>query len=74
MKALHGEFESTAAIHAIVGDFTPKRIAWGSFKSIPNAHYYIRKFYELAEGLPKPIEFCRKFASLHSKSEAPDFN
>ncbi|KAG4424638.1 hypothetical protein IFR04_002171 [Cadophora malorum] len=72
MKALHGEFESTAAIHAIVGAFTPKPIAWGSFKSIPNAHYYICKFYELAEEVPEPNEFCRKVAYLHSKSEAPN--
>ncbi|PVH67892.1 hypothetical protein DL98DRAFT_636049 [Cadophora sp. DSE1049] len=72
MKALHGEFESTAAIHAIVGDFTPKPIAWGSFKSIPDTHYYICRFHELTEELPQPVEFCRKLASLHSKSEAPN--
>ena len=72
MKALHGEFESTSSIHAVVGDFTPKPITWGSFKSIPDAHYYICKFYELAEELPEPSEFCAKLASLHTKSQAPN--
>ena len=72
LKALKGEFESTASIHAIVGDFTPKPITWGSFKSISDAHYYICKFYELAEELPTPSEFCAKLALLHTKSHAPN--
>ncbi|OBT83586.1 hypothetical protein VE02_07995 [Pseudogymnoascus sp. 03VT05] len=70
--ALHGEFESTSEIHSVVGDFTPKPIAWGSFKAIPNAHYYICKFYELVGELPKQAEFCEKVAALHSKSQSPN--
>ena len=72
MKALNGEFESTLSIHAIVGDFTPKPIAWGSFKSIPDTHYYICKFYELALERPKLSEFCENLAKLHENSEAPN--
>jgi fructosamine-3-kinase len=70
--ALKGEFESTSEIHAVTGDFTPKPIAWGSFKGIPNTHYYICKFYELADELPEPMEFCAKLAMLHTKSESPN--
>ncbi len=71
-KALQGEFESTSAIHAVTGDFTPKSIAWGSFKAIPNTHYYLCMFYELAEELPESTEFCAKVAALHVKSESPN--
>ena len=69
--ALLGEFESTTSIHAVVGDFTPKPIAWGSFTRIPDAHYYICKFYLLSQELPEPVEFCSKLADLHTKSESP---
>ncbi|KAF8862531.1 hypothetical protein BDZ45DRAFT_616832 [Acephala macrosclerotiorum] len=73
MKALNGEFESTSSIHAVVGSFCPKPIAWGSFGSIPDAHYYLCKFYELAQELPEePSNFCEKLAALHTKSRAPN--
>lgn len=71
-KALNGEFESTKGLHAVAGDFAPKPIAWGSFKSLPNTHYYVCKFYDLAEELPEPTEFCAKVAELHTKSESPN--
>ncbi|KAF2232194.1 hypothetical protein EV356DRAFT_450641, partial [Viridothelium virens] len=71
-EALKGEFESTSAIHAIVGDFAPKPIKWGSFKSISNTHYYLCKFYELAEELPEPKDFCAKVAALHANSVSPN--
>ncbi|GKZ34032.1 hypothetical protein AbraIFM66950_004167 [Aspergillus brasiliensis] len=70
--ALKGEFESTTAIHNVVGRFTPKPIEWGSFRALPGAHYYFCRFYEFAEHAPEPTEFCRKVAFLHSRSESPN--
>ncbi|KFY40756.1 hypothetical protein V495_05287 [Pseudogymnoascus sp. VKM F-4514 (FW-929)] len=70
--ALYGEFESTSEIHSVVADFTPKPILWGSFNAIPNAHYYICKFYQLGREIPKELEFCAKVAALHSKSISPN--
>ena len=71
-KALKGEFESSSAIHIVTGDFAPNPIAWGSFKGIPNAHYYFCAFHELAEEVPEPIEFCATVAALHTKHESPN--
>jgi protein-ribulosamine 3-kinase len=71
-EALKGEFESTSAIHAVTGDFSPKPIAWGSFKSISNSHYYLCKFHELSEKLPEPLGFCAKIAALHTQSVSPN--
>ena len=68
--ALKGEYESTLAIHVVVGNFTPKPIANGTFKSLPNTHYYLCKFYELAEELPEPQDFCANVALLHLNSES----
>ena len=72
MKALNGECESTSSIHAVVGNFCPKPVAWGSFKSIPDARYNLCKFYELVEELPEPPDFCEKLATLHTQSQAPN--
>ncbi|KAL9072382.1 MAG: hypothetical protein Q9157_005126 [Trypethelium eluteriae] len=71
-EALKGEFDSTSAIYAVVGDFAPKPIAWGSFKRIPNTHYYLCKFYDLNEKVPKPEDFCAKVAALHANSVSPN--
>ena len=71
--SLKGEFESTFNIHAVVGDFAPKPIRWGSFKGCTQyVHYYLCIFYDLAEELPEPTEFCAKVAALHTKSESPN--
>ncbi|KAI8628818.1 Fructosamine kinase-domain-containing protein [Xylariaceae sp. FL1651] len=71
-ESLKGEFESTSAIYAITPSFCPKPIAWGTFKSDPDSHFYICKFYEFAEGLPHPAKFCASLAELHSSHTSPD--
>ncbi|KAI8281467.1 hypothetical protein K4K56_011787 [Colletotrichum sp. SAR 10_98] len=52
--ALKGEFASTSAIFSFTPDFCPKPIAWGTFEADTNSHFYICKFYDFTEGLPKP--------------------
>ena len=69
---MKGEYESTLAIHNVQGDFTPKPVAQGSFQKLQDTHYYICKFYELAEELPEPSKFCANVAALHSKSLSPN--
>ncbi|XRM36737.1 hypothetical protein ABZX51_000230 [Aspergillus tubingensis] len=71
-EALKGEFESTLAIHSIVGSFTPRPIKWGSFKALSGAHYYLCRFYDFAEHAPKTTEFCQNIAFLHSRSNSPN--
>ncbi|KAL7896627.1 Fructosamine/Ketosamine-3-kinase [Trichoderma sp. SZMC 28014] len=70
--ALNGEFESTSAIHAIVPDYCPKPIGWGTFKNDPNSHFYICKFYDFIEGVPEPSSFCESLARLHSSQSQPE--
>ncbi|KFY41717.1 hypothetical protein V494_02823 [Pseudogymnoascus sp. VKM F-4513 (FW-928)] len=71
-NALYGEFESALEIYSVVDDFTPKPMLWGSFKEIPNYHYYICQFYKLSGGLPEEFDFCAKLAALHSRSRSPN--
>lgn len=71
-EALKGEFEGTNLMHQIAPGFCPKPITWGTFKATPNVHFYICKFYELSDGLPEPVSFCKNLAKLHSVHEAPN--
>lgn len=59
-------------MHEIVGDFTPRPIAFGSFKKLEDTHYYLCKFFELVEELPDPEAFCAKVAALHQNSHSPN--
>jgi protein-ribulosamine 3-kinase len=65
-EALKGEFSSTSAIHAAVPDFCPKPIAWGTFESDPDTHFYVCKFHQFYDGVPEPESFCRNVARLHA--------
>ncbi|RYC65941.1 hypothetical protein CHU98_g184 [Xylaria longipes] len=71
LEALKGEYESTSAIYAITPDFCPKPIAWGTFKTDKDSHFYICKFYEFTDGLPSPKMFCANLAKLHSSHTSP---
>lgn len=46
-------------------------IAWGTFQSNADEHFYLCNFYDFAEGLPEPKSFCKQLAKLHSK-ESPN--
>lgn len=70
-EALKGEFEGTKAIYNLTPDLVPKPIAWGTFKSRNDAHFYICKFHELDEQLPDREEFCKKLAALHQQHVSP---
>ncbi|KAK8053948.1 aldo/keto reductase [Apiospora saccharicola] len=71
-ESLKGEFESTSAIYAITPQFCPKPIAWGTFESDPDSHFYICKFYDFVEDeLPAPKAFGASLAKLHSSHTSP---
>lgn len=59
-------------MHDVVGDFTTKPIGWGSFKSLPGAHYYFCQFHDLDQEVPEPEKFCQGVATLHAKSQSPN--
>jgi len=39
---------------------------------VPDAHFYLCKFYNFAEGVPEPVSFCEKLARLHSSHTSPE--
>jgi len=71
---LKGEFASTSAIYALTPDFCPRPIAWGTFKTDPDSHFYVCKFYDFIKDIsvPAPDSFCQKLAELHSQHTSPE--
>jgi protein-ribulosamine 3-kinase len=44
MRMMNGEFESMSALYRVVPDFVPKPQGWGSYKNMPNMHFFICDF------------------------------
>ncbi|PMD15266.1 hypothetical protein NA56DRAFT_710202 [Hyaloscypha hepaticicola] len=39
---MRGEFESSKAINAVISGFAPGPVAWGTFKSDPDLHFFLQ--------------------------------
>lgn len=68
----HGEYESMKAIHAVVPDFAPLPITWGTFQSSPDTYFFLCEYREMNDGaIPGPDEFAGRLAALHQNSVSP---
>jgi fructosamine-3-kinase len=68
---VHGEFESMKAIHSLLPDFAPKPIAWGTYQTIPDTHFFLCEFRDMKDDMPDPQKFTVRLAKLHQKSSSP---
>jgi len=71
-KMMHGEYESMKAIHKLQPDFVPKPIAWGTYESVPNTHFFLCQFKDMTDEMPDPDQFTARLAALHQNSESPN--
>ncbi len=71
-ESLKGEFESTSAIRSVTPEFVPKPIAWGTYKSVADTHFYLAEFQPLGEDLPEPPVLCERLAMLHKNGTSPN--
>lgn len=69
---VHSEFECTKAIHMLLPDFTPEPMAWGSYESIDDTHFYLCDFREMIDQMPDPPSFAARLAALHQESKSPE--
>ena len=60
------------ALHNVIPDSTPGPIAWGSYASNPDIHFYLCHFIEMIDEVPDIQAFTAKVAELHSKSVSPN--
>lgn len=70
---LHGEYESMKKVHAVVPDYVPKPITWGTYKHDPDTHFFICEYREMTlarDRMPDPAPFAERLAALHQRSES----
>ncbi|KAI4162901.1 MAG: hypothetical protein LQ342_003412 [Letrouitia transgressa] len=69
---MHGEYESMRAIHALVPNFVPEPVAWGTYTSVPDTHFFLCEYREMMDEMPAdPHQFTAALAALHQNSRPP---
>ncbi|KAK7917294.1 Fructosamine/Ketosamine-3-kinase [Apiospora marii] len=73
MSILRGEYHGVKAIHRFTPDGIPRPVAWGTYMSDPNTHFYLCEFMDMKNELPDIQKFSSMLAKLHQDSMAsPD--
>ncbi|KAK3936149.1 Fructosamine kinase-domain-containing protein [Diplogelasinospora grovesii] len=72
MRMMNGEFESMTVLYTAVPDFVPKPYAWGSYKDIPDTHFFMCAFRDMVEELPEIEAFTSSLARLHKSAVSPN--
>ena len=67
-----GEYESMQSIYAVTPTFVPKPIAWGTFQSNDNLHFFLCDFHDMDLELPDVDRFTARLAELHRNSTSPN--
>lgn len=65
-----GEYASMKALNAVSPDFVPMPIAYGTYESDPDSHFFFCDFIDMSDELPEVVEFTTKLADLHRRSQA----
>ncbi|KAL9046306.1 MAG: hypothetical protein Q9214_000828 [Letrouitia sp. 1 TL-2023] len=69
---MYGECESMRAIHALVPDFVPEPVAWDTYTSVPDTHFFLCEYREMMDEMPAdPYPFTAALAALHQNSRPP---
>src|SRR5213592_14633 len=69
---MSGEFASMSALHDTMPDLAPKPIAWGTYTSNPNVHFFLCSFHDMTDEVPDVEVFPAKIAELHMKGVSPN--
>jgi protein-ribulosamine 3-kinase len=69
-----GEFTSMSAIYAATPDFCPWPIAWGTYESMPDVHFFLCEFHVTTNELLDLHSFPAKMAALHREGTSPAEN
>ena len=67
-----GEFASMSALHAAIPDLTPTPIAWGTYASDPEVHFFLCSFVDMTDEIPDIRTFPKRIAELHLNSVSPN--
>jgi protein-ribulosamine 3-kinase len=67
-----GEFVSMTAIHKTIPDSTPAPVAWGTYASNPNIHFFLCHFVDMIDEVPEIQAFVARVAELHTRGVSPN--
>lgn len=70
-KMVESEYESMKAIYKVMPAFAPRPIAFGTYQSVPNTHFFLCEFHEILDDMPDPHKFTMSLSELHQKSKSP---
>lgn len=71
MNMTRGEFHSMSAMHNVLPEFVPRPIACGTYRTIPETHFFLCEFREMTDDMPDPHKFAALLSTLHQKSVSP---
>lgn len=69
---MNGEFESMKALHATLPEMVPRPIAWGTYESDSEIHFFLSDFHELDDQLCSLDTFPKLIAEVHSRRISPN--
>ena len=69
---MSGELTSMTAIHTVLPSIAPNPIAWGTYASDPDIHFFLCSFHEMPNELPDVERFSAQVAALHRAAKSPN--
>jgi fructosamine-3-kinase len=69
---MSGEYAAMCLIHQTVPDLVPLPIAWGTYATIPEVHFFLCDFHDMTDELPDLTSFPAKMAELHREATSPN--
>ena len=68
---MHGEFHSMTALHGAAPDLVPEPLAWGTYNSDPNTHFFLCEFHNMKCGVPSIDDLPICVAKMHENGVSP---
>ncbi|EMR65701.1 hypothetical protein UCREL1_7349 [Eutypa lata UCREL1] len=71
-QLLSSEYHCMEKLYTTVPDLVPQPIAWGSYSSMAEVHFFLSEFRPMTGGLPDIETFPAKIAEMHRAGTLPD--
>jgi protein-ribulosamine 3-kinase len=70
---MKGAFEADQALYDCIPQRVPKPVAWGTYASEPNTHFYLCEYVEMYDEVPSANGWATAVSALHvtSKGKSP---
>lgn len=65
---MEGTYVSEKLIYSFIPEHVLAPLAFGSYESLPNIHYYMCDYVDMTDDLPDPARFGQTLANLHLNS------